>query len=183
MIENDTQLQNLLTQTKDSFNSQVNPYLKTRIFSELEKQNKRTFSFLRNPFINFLEGAVLASLILFSYQNIKPSNNNIFNGFIGQNYSINIQISKLKSQHVGWIKINLPEGLSLYSKENSNISTKKTLMIPFESIKSFENLPIVFNSNKKGGSTIKISFYNVNKKFMRTKDISLFFKKQNILTF
>jgi len=181
-MTNETKLDQLFKTATSEFKNDLNPFMETRIFAEIDNQKNFLDIIFKSSFSRFIQGGVLASLIIFSVLSLQTPKKQ-FQGIVGQVYSINLDLKKVRKQNIAWLKIDLPNGVSLHSKNNNETKNLRTLTIPLQSLKFLNEMPIVFKSINKGGKAIQLTFLDTKKRTINTKRIQLNFTSSNELTF
>lgn len=175
-------INSLFQQAKKDFKPEVNPFLKTRILAEVEGKNEKSLkNILLKPWMMFLQGGVVAILLVLSVNQIQKDQ---VEAFVGQAYAINIELEKINDRSVAFIKVNLPSDVIFYSKtRNGSLSRKRSLLLPMETIAAFEKLPIVIKSKGVGSKKIKLTLLDQQKNKIKEKQIKMKFTHSQELVF
>ena len=183
---NEKNISNLFKKAKEDFNSDVNPFLKTKILANLasDQQNESSlslFSLLKKPWLMFIQGGLVAVMVIFIFNQTQQ---NQIEGMVGQAYAINIELEKINKNSITFIKIELPNHVQFYSKsKRSDLNDKKVLVLSMSTLAAFEKLPVVIKSNSTGMKRIKLTLLDHKKNIVKEKQIKMNFTHSKELVF
>jgi hypothetical protein len=176
-------ISNLFANAKEDFASEINPYLKTRILANVAANpaTDNIWSFLQNPWLMFLQGGLVALVLIFAFNKF---NEGQIQGMVGQAYAINIELEKINKNTIAFIKIDLPSEVQFYTKSSESfLKDKRTLTLPISTLEAFEKFPVVIKSHNKGLKQIKLTLLDDKKKIVKERHIKMNFFYSKELVF
>ena len=146
------------------------PFMKTRILAELRIAKERERSLIWKS-LAFTSPVIVAAVLLLVFFFWSSS----FKAGINQNILVKIEIKEIKSQ-IAFAQIELPEGVSFYSKSYPEISRDRTLLLAIDDSFVTGHIPIVIKSSEAGSKKLKINFLDANKRSIEERFIKINFR-------
>jgi hypothetical protein len=106
-----------------------------------------------------------------------PANDNI--AYAEQSYVIQVALNDSRIQEAVAAGIELPEGVSFFSKTHPEVAELRTMELTFKPGKEGSTrLPFVVKAQTPGTKQIKMKFYNVNRELVYEKFVSVRFAEK-----
>lgn len=139
----------------------ASPFLETRILAEL-KTRKERHSWSRQLFIWRALAATCAALTLFvvSRELLPGSGKHTFQAQARQAMVVSVEVQSLESSPIAFAEIDLPEGVSFFSKAHPELAGQRNLMIPWspEPGKALARFPFAIRGEKTGEQLLHVRF-------------------------
>lgn len=153
------------------------PFMKTRIMASVmsSKKRKRALVFWRSlAVVSFSMLFVVTSLFLYRGEDAYDA----YSAFVNRPVAIKVEMQVLEENAIVAAVIDLPEGVTFYSKKHPSIDGKRYLKLAFKDGFKKPHLPFVVKSDDSGTREISVRFYDKNNELVAEKRLRIDFKKE-----
>lgn len=102
------------------------------------------------------------------------------NGFmkatVGTPLLVNVEVSELKDAQIAYAEIELPAGVSFFSKRFPELSGQRVLVMNWQIAVQNSHLPFVVQGGQAGKRVIVVTFYDSDRQVIARKEVKVRFE-------
>ncbi|MCM2276690.1 MAG: hypothetical protein NDJ89_01280 [Oligoflexia bacterium] len=157
---------------------EASPFMKTRVMARLREEERAKAGWSLSTFWKPALASSAAAALLVIVWNGREAQGPVFPATAGQPVAVKVEMPEKSARKVVFAQVELPRGVRFYSKSFPAIGEKTSLDLAWKESPAPSALPIIVKAEEKGIKTVKVKFFDDDRKLIGERQLKINFEKE-----